>query len=100
MNEMKNNQNQHPQYPVHQQYPHQNQYHQQPQQLQFQQSSNNLNNLLSNPELKREMANNPAFGVQIIELILKEYGTQLSEQQYEKIHNYLYKIPCSQKRLF
>ena len=71
------------------QYPHQNQYHQQPQQLQFQQSSNNLNNLLSNPELKREMANNPAFGVQIIELILKEYGTQLSEQQYEKIHNYL-----------
>ena len=27
--------------------------------------------------------------VQIIELILKEYGTQLSEQQYEKINNYL-----------
>jgi uncharacterized protein YneF (UPF0154 family) len=75
MNDMKNNQNQQ-QYPS-QQYPSQ------------QQSSNSLNNLLSNPELKQEMSNNPAFGVQIIELILKEYGTKLSELQYEKINNYL-----------
>jgi hypothetical protein len=35
------------------------------------------------------MANNPAFGVQMIELILKEFGTQLTDQQYNKINDYL-----------
>ncbi len=93
MNEMKNSQQQQPQQQSHM-YQYQNQYqsqnpHQNTHQYQPQQPSNSLNNLLSNPELKREMANNPAFGVQIIELILKEFGTQLSEQQYEKINNYL-----------
>ncbi len=86
MNEMKNTQH-HQQQQYHQQQ-YQHQQHQQQSQTQNQ-SPNILNNLLSNPDLKREMANNPAFGVQIIELILKEFGTQLSEQQYEKINNYL-----------
>jgi curved DNA-binding protein CbpA len=113
MQEMKQNYN-HTQYPQHnqtqqrpQQRPQQygqNQYQQQPQQ-QYQysqqqhnqpsndliniQSNNKLNSLLSSPDLKREMANNPAFGVQIIELILKEFGTQLSDSQYNKINEYL-----------
>jgi hypothetical protein len=53
------------------------------------QNNNKMNSLLNSPELKQEMANNPAFGVQIIELILKEFGTQLSDTQYEKINDYL-----------
>jgi curved DNA-binding protein CbpA len=60
-------------------------------------NGNNVNNtmnsqilhLLSNPDLKKEMVTNPSFGVQIIELILNEFGTQLSEQQHEKINGYL-----------
>jgi curved DNA-binding protein CbpA len=50
---------------------------------------NKINSLLSSPELKKEMSNNPAFGVQMIELILKEFGTQLTDQQYNKINDYL-----------
>ena len=45
--------------------------------------------LLSNPELKSQIKDNPSFGVQMIELILKEFGTQLSQLQYNKINNYL-----------
>jgi curved DNA-binding protein CbpA len=76
----------------------QNQYQQRPsqQQLQIQQPpqqqiqmDNKINSLLSSPELKKEMSNNPAFGVQMIELILKEFGTQLTDQQYNKINDYL-----------
>jgi len=68
---------------------------QQQQQLQIQappqqiQMDNKINSLLSSPELKKEMSNNPAFGVQMIELILKEFGTQLTDQQYNKINDYL-----------
>jgi hypothetical protein len=90
-----NNQNQYQQHQ--QQYPHQ--YPQQrtlPQQqnqpsndLVNMQATNKLNSLLGSPDLKREMANNPGFGVQIIELILKEFGTQLSDSQYNKINEYL-----------
>ncbi len=79
-----------------QQYPQQYQqqpYQQRPQQPQNDlvnsQTNNKLNSLLSSPDLKREMANNPSFGVQIIELILKEFGTQLSDSQYNKINEYL-----------
>jgi hypothetical protein len=55
------------------------------------QNNNKMVSLLNSPDLKQEMANNPAFGVQIIELILKEFGTQLSDNQYEKINDYLEK---------
>jgi curved DNA-binding protein CbpA len=48
-----------------------------------------MNSLLSSPELRHEMANNPSFGVQIIELILKEYGGQLTPEQSHKIDEYL-----------
>jgi curved DNA-binding protein CbpA len=51
--------------------------------------NNRMNSLLSSPELRHEMANNPSFGVQIIELILKEYGTQLTPDQSHKIDEYL-----------
>ena len=69
----------------------------QPHQLQIQpppsqqsiQMDNKITSLLSSPELKKEMSNNPAFGVQMIELILKEFGTQLTDQQYNKINDYL-----------
>ena len=64
------------------------QYNQQQQAI-ILQNNNKMNSLLNSPELKQEMANNPAFGVQIIELILKEFGTQLSDTQYEKINDYL-----------
>ena len=79
----------------------QNQYRQNPPpppplhqpQMQLQQAPQPMNNkitsLLSSPELKSEMTNNPAFGVQMIELILKEFGTNLTEQQYNKINEYL-----------
>ncbi len=85
----------------------QNQYQQRPQQQQYQQQrpppqlqiqpppqqpiqmDNKITSLLSSPELKKEMSNNPAFGVQMIELILKEFGTQLTDQQYNKINDYL-----------
>jgi len=90
----------HQQYNNQQQYPQQQQYNQQynnQQQYGYQQQGpiqldNKMSNLLSSPELKHEMANNPSFGVQMIELILKEYGTQLSDQQYEKINNYLERV--------
>ncbi len=49
----------------------------------------NIGGILSNPEIKSQIANNPAFGVQMIDLILKEYGTQLTDQQYNKINEYL-----------
>ena len=62
------------------------QYNQQQQAI-ILQNNNKMNSLLNSPELKQEMANNPAFGVQIIELILKEFGTQLSDTQYEKIND-------------
>ena len=48
-----------------------------------------ISSLLTNPDLKKEMVTNPAFGVQIIELILNEFGTQLTDQQQEKINGYL-----------
>ncbi len=86
-----NNQNQYQQQQQQQQYP-QQQYQQHTQSsndLVNMQSNNKLNSLLSSPDLKKEMANNPAFGVQIIELILKEFGTQLSDSQYNKINEYL-----------
>ena len=74
--------------------PQYNQYNQQqpqqhPQQGALLQTNNKMYSLLNSPELKQEMGNNPAFGVQIIELILKEFGTQLSDNQYEKINDYL-----------
>jgi hypothetical protein len=81
-----------------QQYQQQPQYQSQQQQYQQQQQQstiqldNKMNNLLSSPELKHEMANNPSFGIQMIELILKEYGTQLSDVQYEKINSYLERV--------
>ena len=88
-----------PQQPPQLQQNQQNQYYQPqphpPQQLQLQQSqssqpmNNKITSLLSSPELKTEMSNNPAFGVQMIELILKEFGGNLTEQQYNKINEYL-----------
>jgi hypothetical protein len=66
---------------------------QQPQQPQLQlppqQSPQQLTNLLNTPDIKNEMISNPAFGVQIIELILKEVGPQISDVQYQKINEYL-----------
>jgi curved DNA-binding protein CbpA len=100
MQEMKQNYNQqNSQYTHHsqntqqyynQQYPPQNQYHQQSNNdLLNMQANNKMASLLNSPDLKREMSNNPSFGVQIIELILKEFGTQLSDSQYNKINEYL-----------
>ena len=77
-----------PQQQISQQQLSQQQYNQQQQAI-ILQNNNKMNSLLNSPELKQEMANNPAFGVQIIELILKEFGTQLSDTQYEKINDYL-----------
>ncbi len=48
-----------------------------------------LTSLLNSPDVKNEMINNPEFGVQIIDLILKEVGHQLSDVQYQKINEYL-----------
>ncbi len=85
------------QYPQQQQQQQQQQYQQQPyhqqnnNQAAILQNNNKMASLLNSPDLKQEMANNPAFGVQIIELILKEFGTQLSDNQYEKINDYLEK---------
>lgn len=78
MQEMKKNQHQPSQY-------------QQPHQNGGGSIGSGIVNILSNPEIKSQMANNPAFGVQMIELILKEYGTQLSDNQYNKINEYLEK---------
>jgi curved DNA-binding protein CbpA len=55
-------------------------------------NSNSMQNILANPDLKKEMITNPAFGVQIIELILNEFGTQLTDQQHEKINGYLERV--------
>lgn len=57
--------------------------------LQTQQTPQQLTNLLNSPDIKNEMITNPAFGVQIIELILKEVGSQISDVQYQKINEYL-----------
>ncbi len=74
------------------QQPHQSQQQYRPIQQPLQQQSQQpqqLNSLLNSPDIKNEMISNPAFGVQIIELILKEVGTQLSDVQYQKINEYL-----------
>lgn len=65
----------------------QNQYH--PPQQQNGGGGSSIGNILSNPDIKSQIANNPAFGVQMIDLILKEYGTELSDNQYNKINEYL-----------
>lgn len=59
------------------------------QQQQFPGVNNRMNSLLASPELRQEMTSNPSFGVQIIELILKEYGGQLTPEQSHKIDEYL-----------
>jgi len=59
------------------------------QQQLFPGANNRMNSLLASPELRQEMASNPSFGVQIIELILKEYGSQLTPEQSHKIDEYL-----------
>ena len=66
-----------------------NQNNNQNNQNQQQPINNKLMSLLSSHELKSQIKDNPSFGVQMIELILKEFSEELSQEQFNKINNYL-----------
>ena len=67
----------------------QNRFNQNQQQPQQQPMNNKMASLLSSPELKEQVKSNPLYAVEIIKLILNEFSTDLTQDQYTKINNYL-----------
>jgi hypothetical protein len=71
----------------------QNRFNQNQQQYQNQNQQQPMNNkmasLLSSPELKEQVKSNPLYAVEVIKLILNEFSTDLTQEQYTKINNYL-----------